>query len=202
MATSIRPFSSPIFRKIGLQLVREGFNGVPDSKFGAKVNAYADAGIEPHVSVNMRWAGLVTADYPAWLQSYKQRCVEIMTAYKGKLHYYIVGNETDKADPYTGRLSPEQAVDFTRMAYEASRQVDPSGGIKIESAPISSPRPIKDYLKKMYAAGLTDACDYIGVHAYSNQINDGRLDNPWILEQQQGGTQKPIAVSEIGITTD
>ena len=54
----------------------------------------------------------------------------------------------------------------------------------------------------MVTAGLTEVCDYIGVHAYSNQINDGRLDNPWILEQQQGGTQKQIAVSEIRVTTD
>ncbi|MEA3208292.1 MAG: hypothetical protein QOE70_1349 [Chthoniobacter sp.] len=189
-------------QKIGLHMVREGFNGKPDRKLEAKVSAYVDAGIEPHVSINMRGSGINVTDYPAWLQNYKQRCIEIMTAYKGKLHYYIVGNETDKADPFTGRLTPEQAVDFTRMAYEASRQVDPTGGIKIESAPISSPRPIKDYLKKMFAAGLNDHCDYIGVHVYSNQINDGKLDYPWILEQQQGGTQKPIAISEIGVSMD
>jgi hypothetical protein len=189
-------------QKIGMRMVREGFNGKPDAKFTAKVDAYVSAGIEPHVSVNMRGAGINVPDYPTWLQNYRQRCVDLMTAYKGKLHYYIVGNETDKADPFTGRLTPEQAVDFTRMAYEASRQVDPTGGIKIESAPLSSPRPIKDYLQKMFAAGLSDCCDFIGIHVYSNQINDGRLDHPWILQQQQGGTQKPIAISEIGISAD
>ncbi|HEV7404833.1 MAG TPA: hypothetical protein VGO11_17965 [Chthoniobacteraceae bacterium] len=189
-------------QKTGLRMVREGFNGKPDREFAEKVQAYADTGIEPHVSVNMRGAGIDVPDYPTWLQNYRRRCVEIMTAYQGKLRYYIVGNETDKADPFTGRLSPEQAVDFTRMAYEASREVDPAGGIKIESPPVSSPRPIKDYLKKMFAAGLSDCCDYIGVHAYSNQINDGKLDNPWLLQQQQGGTQKPIAISELGVSED
>jgi hypothetical protein len=196
----------PVFisdlKTVGIQMVRDGFNAEPNAEFDAKVNAYVAAGIDAHISVNMRGSGINVSDYPTWLQNYKQRCVDIMTAYKGKLHYYIVGNEPDKRDAFTGRLTPEQAVDFTRMAYQASRQVDPSGGIKIESPPISSPRPIKDYFKKMLAAGLTDCCDYIGIHVYSSQINDGRLDNPWILEQQQGGTQKPIAVSEMGTSAD
>jgi hypothetical protein len=189
-------------KAIGIRMVRDGFNSEPDAATDARVNAWFNAGIDAHVSINMRGNGINVADYPTWLQNYKQRCLHIMTAYKGKLHYYIVGNEPDKHDAFTGRLTPGQAVDFTRMAYEASREVDPAGGIKIESCPISSPRPIKNYLKQMLAAGLTDHCDYIGIHAYSNQINDGRLDDPWRLEQEQGGTQKPIVVSELGISTD
>ena len=185
----------------GLHMVRDGMNCVPDSTTDAMVNNYVAAGIDAHISVNMRGSGINVADYPTWLANYKQRCVEIMTAYKGKLHYYIVGNEPDKQDPFTGKLTPQQAVDFTRMAYEASRQVDPSGGIKVESAPLSSQNPINNYFAKMLAAGLTDCCDYIGIHVYSSQIKDGRLDIPWKLMQAQGGTQKPIAASEVGTSS-
>jgi hypothetical protein len=188
-------------KDVQLHMVREGFNAEPDADIDAKVDAYVAAGIEMHVSLNMRGAGINVDDYPTWLANYKQRCVELMTAYKGKVHYYIVGNEPDKKDPFTGKLTPEQAVDFCRMAYEASRQVDPSGGIKIESPPLSSPDSSRDYLKKMLAAGLTDCCDYVGLHAYSSQINDGRLNEAWKWTQAQGGTQKPMAISELGIST-
>jgi RNA polymerase sigma factor (sigma-70 family) len=186
----------------GLHVVRDGFNDPPDAAFAAKVDGYVAAGVEAHVSINMRGSGIDVADYPTWLRNYRQRCVDIMTAYKGRLRYYIVGNEPDMRDAFTGRLTPEQAVDFTRMAYEASRVANPAGGIAVESTPLSSPSPGGDYFARMLAAGLTDRCDYVGIHVYSNQINDGRLDRPWRQMREHGGTQKPIAVSEAGISAD
>jgi RNA polymerase sigma factor (sigma-70 family) len=186
----------------GLRIVRDGFNGKPDDAFSAKVDAYLAAGIEPHISINMRGGGIDVAAYQPWLANYRRRCVEIMTAYKGKLGYYIVGNEPDKDDAFTGRLTPEQAVDFTRMAYQASREADPTGAIRVESSPLSSPSPGKNYLQRMLAAGLSDCCDFIGIHVYSNQIDDGVLDRPWRFQQEHGGTQKPIAISEAGMSGD
>jgi hypothetical protein len=186
----------------GVHMVREGFNAEPNSTFAAKVDAYVAAGIDAHVSLNMRGHSIDVSDYPTWLKNYKQRCIDIMSAYKGKIHYYIIGNEPDKRDPDTGRLTPQQAVDFTQMAFEASRQVDPTGGIKIVSPPLSSPRPIRNYFRLMLAAGLLNYCDYIGIHVYSNQVNDGRMDDPWKAEQELGGPQRPIAVSECGTSTD
>jgi len=178
---------------VGIKMTRQGLAGNDFSD--ALVTYYQKHGIVIHDVLNPGMKP--TADF-------KAKCVEMMTKYKGRVFYYIVGNEPDlarQADPNHKSLSadPQQAVDYTRAAYEASREVDPTGGIKIESMPVSTPET--GYLKKMIDLGVVDVCDYIGVHVYSNQVNDGRLSKPWEFLQQHGGTKKPVAASECGMPT-
>ena len=180
---------------VGIKMTRQGLTG--NDFCNGLVAYYQSHGVAIH---NVLWQGnpmLSTADF-------KAKCVETMTKYKGKIFYYIVGNEPDlvgQADPNRKPLKadPQQAVDYTRAVYEASRVVDPTGGIKVESMPVSSPET--PYLQKMIDLGVADVCDYIGVHVYSNQINDGRLSKPWEFLRQHNVTKKPVAASECGMPT-
>ena len=182
---------------VGVKMTRQGLasNDFSDGLVGH----YQAHGIAIHNVLGIPGSPLVSA------ADFKAKCIEKMTRYKGKVSYYIVGNEPDLVatiGPNGKRLKadPQMAVDYTRAAFEASREVDPIGGIKVESAPVSAPEA--PYLQKMINLGVADVCDYIGVHVYSNQINDGRLGKPWEFLQQHGGTRKPIAASECGMPTN
>ncbi|MBN8707748.1 MAG: hypothetical protein J0I10_00080 [Verrucomicrobia bacterium] len=180
---------------LGIKIVREGLtqnNLVYDDSLVANYNS---ARVSPHNVIDF----FKTTTTLYTVAEYKARCMAIMTRYNGlnglgRVSYYIVGNEPDLCG-----LTPAQAVDFTRAAYEASRQVDPTGGIMVESAPTSSPET--NFLRDMINLGVAEVCDYIGVHAYSSQIIDGRLSKPWQFQQQHGGTQKPVSCSEAGLST-
>lgn len=188
---------------VGLRRVRMGLDTnqpVGNAADDARVNAYRDAGIVVHAVVNYRGGGINVPDFNQWVANYKARLVAYMTRYAGKINYYIVGNEPDGTDSFTGGLTPAQAVALTRAAYEASRQVDPSGAIKIESPPTMSPET--NYLRDMMALGLTDYSDFVGVHVYGSQIVDGRYSKPAQFMEQTGATRKPVAASESGVSTD
>jgi hypothetical protein len=117
-----------------------------------------------------------------------------MTHYKGKIQYYIVENEPD-VEFGQGLLTAQQCYEFTQVAYQAAREIDPA--IRIESPPTNSPE--SDLLRQMIQLGIGNYCDYIGTHVYGSQIMDGRLDKPWQWLDQYGTTRKPIAASECGV---
>ena len=188
----------------GVKIVRDGFAFGPiDSRTDTVVNNYVNAGISPHLIVHYRaQSGMEVSDYNQWLANYKSYCVTTMTRFKGKVFYYIVGNESDNSYVPVNYLDdPQKAVDFTRMAFEASRQVDPSGAIKIESTPVM--RPDSSYLQSMINKGVTNYCDYVGVHCYGNQVNEYEIQKPWgymhAANSQYGYAMKPLAASEVGI---
>ena len=180
---------------LGIKMVREGLTHNNLAYDDGLVLNYNSAGVSVHNFIDY-----FKPDRTLYsVTEYKARCLEIMTRYNGlnghgSINYYIVGNEPD-----LGGITAAQAVEFTRLAFEASREADPSGGIKIESPPTSSPETT--FLRDMINLDVADVCDYIGTHAYSVQINDGRLSKPWQYLQQHGGTLKPVACSEAGLST-
>jgi hypothetical protein len=115
-----------------------------------------------------------------------------MVRYKGKIFYYIIDNEPD-LDYGNGKMSAQECVDMTRIAYETAKAIDPR--IAIESPPVSGVE--SSLLSEMLDAGIDKVSDYIGIHAYGGQIADNRFGYPWkVLEAH--GVRKPIAISESG----
>ncbi|MEM8494022.1 MAG: carbohydrate-binding domain-containing protein [Planctomycetota bacterium] len=214
---------------IGIEFIRGGGNAGPGQSQAladqdAVVNAYHNAGYRIHWSINYRGNGVdrdannQTLDtdqtgngnvesyadddpvkFDQWLTQYEDRVRFIMERYRGKIDYYIVGNEPDKLDPFTGRLGASQAVDFTRAAFDAAADVNATYGtdIKVESAPVASPdtgylrRMIQDHDVHLYS-------DFLGIHAYGGQLVDGRLNKPWQWLASEGASM-PVAISEIGV---
>lgn len=121
---------------------------------------------------------------------------------KNTVKYYILDNEPDLGPKFT----PAQVVEFARRAHEASRQVDPRGGILIESAPLGSSNGEDGvYMRNQLNLGLTQYADVVGFHSYRVQLNDNSEKSPatlWRLMRAAhttyGYPMKPIACSECG----
>jgi hypothetical protein len=185
---------------VKLSMARTGFTYAPTNTFeSAEAAAYQQGGISPHSVLDYDSGTTTMTD-----SAFYTLCYNTMTEYKGEVSYYIVGNEPDlnnNIDPNNKKLSadPQQTVNYVQDAYNASRAVDSSGSIKVESAPTSN--PTTTYLQSMINDGVTKYCDYLGVHCYSTQIFDGSLNTPWVYQEQQtgGGPIVPVTCSEMGI---
>ena len=211
------------FKTVGLRAARKGGNvstATPSQALSdqdAVVETMAAAGVRIHWVINYRGHGINPAgtsrkelasldlDGPVmatWLENYKQRCVELFVRYSSpgreKILHYIVGNEPNLGDNFTsleGR--PDVAVKLTRAMYEAARQVNPR--ILVQCPPVSTPEA--PYLQEMIKLGVAGYCHIIGIHVYGGQTHPGRLDKPWQWLQAAGVTDKPVAISEAGVST-
>lgn len=195
--------SAALTRELGLGSARMGIDGVGGgsaetpfdwSARDAAVAQYVAAGVEIRAVCSPRSHVSRGDSYAQWQANWERFIRAVMTRYKGKIRYYIVDNEPELSFGQ-GTLSPEQAVDFTRIAFFAARAIDPA--ILVESPPVTSPE--SDMLGKMLAAGLGRYCDVIGVHIYGAQVDDGRVDKPW-REMAAAGVHKPLSASEAGVT--
>jgi hypothetical protein len=188
-------------KELGLGRVRMGMDNVGGFtegeafNFGHRdvaVDKYLAAGIKIHSVLSARGHVKRDPNYDKWKANWAYFCKNIFSHYKGKISYYIVDNETDISYG-NGILSPQEAVDLTRIAYETAKSIDPT--IMIESPPTTSPETT--YLREMIRLGISKYCDYIGVHAYGGQINDNRLNRVWSF-LNEFNIEKPVAVSEAG----
>ncbi len=210
------------FTAVGLRAVRKGNNVSTNSPSTALTNqdgvidTMFNAGQEIHWVINYRGNGINPAGtartelasldingtiMTTWFNNYKQRCIDLFTRYSPpgneKILHYIVGNEPNLGDNFTsleGR--PDVAVRLTRAMYEAAQQVNPN--IMVQSSPVSAPDAT--YLQQMINGGLANYCDVIGVHMYGSQTHPGRADRPWVWLQAAGVFNKPVAISEAGVT--
>ena len=195
---------------LGLKAIRMGSgwqqSGKPDEmryRDDAKISSFAAAGYTLHMAVPYRGYDfnnkkIDVADFETWVSNYKELCRQTISRYGSpgnvKVPYYICGNEPDLNDPFSGNLTPYQAYRFSRALWEAKNQINSS--LKTESSPVSSPDAT--FLREMINAGVADYTDVIGIHAYADQFDDGRLSKPWGWLQTAGKT-KPIAISESGV---
>lgn len=186
---------------LGLGVVRMGMDGVEGSTEGASFNwsardivvkKYLDAGIKIHSVLSARAHVNRDDNYAKWKANFKYYVSNVMARYKGKIFYYIIDNEPD-LNYSNGKMSAQECVDMTRIAYETAKAIDPR--IAIESPPVSGVE--SSLLSEMLDAGIDKVSDYIGIHAYGGQIADNRFGYPWkVLEAH--GVRKPIAISESG----
>ncbi len=211
------------FNAVGLGAIRRGGN-VPSNTTQTQdlanqdsyINTMFAANLEIHWIVNYRGygvepAGTALANLPGidingatmalWFDKYKARCIDLFTRYSSpgnvKILDYIVGNEPNLSDPFTTLHSrPDIAVKLTQAMYEAAQQVNPD--IAVESPPVS--QPDTPYLQEMINLGVANYCDVIGVHIYSDQTQPLRIEKPWVWLQAAGVTNKPVGVSEAGVT--
>jgi len=188
-------------KDLGLEVVRMGMDSIWGNTEGAGfqwsgrdmvVNKYREAGLKIHAVIAPR--GHVTRDgnYEKWKANFRYFVRNVMMRYKGKIVYYIVDNEPD-LDYGNGKMSAQECVDMTRIAYETAKSIDPN--IKIESPPVMGIE--SGLLNEMLDRGIDKVSDYIGLHAYGGQISENRLGHPWrVLESR--GIKKPLAISESG----
>jgi hypothetical protein len=188
-------------KDLSLGIVRMGIDGVGGKTEGATfdwvardrtVREYLNAGIKIHAVVSPRLGVDRDRNYEQWQANFNYLVRNVMTHYKGKIFYYIIDNEPE-LDYGNGKMSAQECVDMTQIAFKAARAIDPK--IKIESPPISG---IESHiLDEMLDRGIDKVSDYIGIHAYGGQIADNRLGHPWrVLEAR--GIRKPLAISEAG----
>jgi len=188
-------------KNLGLEVVRMGMDSVWGNTEGAGfqwsgrdmvVNKYLNAGLKIHAVLSARMHVNRDGNYERWKANYKYFVRNVMMRYKGKIFYYIIDNEPD-LDYGNGKMSAQECVDMTRIAYEAAKSIDPN--IKIESPPVMGIE--SGLLDEMLDRGIDKVSDYIGLHAYGGQISENRLGRPWRVMEARG-IRKPLAISESG----
>ena len=195
---------------MGIKTIRLGGDwqqsGKPDEmryRDDAKISAFAAAGyklcmVVPYRGYDFNSKKIDVSDFETWVSNYKDLCRQTITRYgsagKVKVPYYICGNEPDLNDLSTGNLTAYQAYRFTRALWEAKNEINSS--LTVESSPTSAPDTT--FLRDMISAGVADYTDVIGVHAYQNQFDEGRLSRPWEW-LKAAGKSKPVSISEAGV---
>ncbi len=186
-------------KTLGMTAVRMGMNGVGGGTVNAAfnwtardavVNAHVSNHIAMHVPVNPVTMVSKGTNYTEWKNNYDYFVRGVMSRYQGKIFWYIIINEPD-----LNGVTAQQAVDFQQIAFNAARAIDPN--IKIESSPVSS--PTATFLNDMLQLGLANYCDYIGVHVYSSEIDDGSFSKPFEWMQALN-IKKPVSASECGMS--
>jgi len=221
-ATAIAPVLSDL-NAVGLKALRSGGNVSTSTSTqaltdqDALIDSMVAAGQEVHWVINFRGNGINPAGtgrteiaaldingatMTTWFNNYKARCIQLFTRYSSpgnvKIENYIVGNEPDLNDNFTSLAGrPDIAVQLTRAMWEAAEQVNPA--IIVESPPTGSPNSL--YLQSMINGGVAAYSDVIGVHMYGDQTQWGKATKPWEWLAAAGVTNKPVAVSEAGVTT-
>lgn len=191
-------------RRLGLGSTRMGMDNVGGQSVGAAfdfgarnyvVDQLIANGIEIRAVVSPRSMANSGASFTEWTNNWNHFVRGVMNHYRGKVNYYIIGNEPDLTTN-----TPAQFVEFTKIAFVAARSIDPS--IKIQSPPVSAPNGGGgSYLNQMLQLGVADYCDYIGLHIYGGQIQDQNFLQPW-QRMAALGIQKPIRISESGTNPD
>ena len=171
------------------------------------------------------WALNQGGSFPLNLSAWGKFCHDLATRYIGKIAGYQVLNEPNLAREWFGR-SPN-AKDYVTVLKTCGAQLkaaDPQAVvISAGLAPTgtSSDQVIPDtlYLQQMYAAGLSSACDVLGLHAPGYKSppetdpGDASLDGQrWqvfrhvedmrAIQVANGDGAKQIAILEMGWTMD
>ena len=185
-------------RALGLGLTRIGIDHVGGTSPGAAfdwtvqdraIDIFRAEGIEVRGVVSFRSHVMQKGDVDA---SWRRFVREVARHYRGRIGYYIIDNEPDRAN-----VPPEVAVARTCAAHAEIKAVDPA--IRVESPPTASAGA--RYLARMIELGVTRCADVLGVHSYGAQIDEGDrqgLDRPWRFMARSGEPVIPVADSEGG----
>ncbi|MDA3961266.1 MAG: hypothetical protein PF961_10795 [Planctomycetota bacterium] len=202
---------------VGIRSARSGGNAADPRGYDPLVDQMLRGGLRIHWGLNyrghdidpagssLRELSTLAIDGPImdeWFRRYRERCEVIMRHFSSpgaeRIYHYIVGNEPDLKDAFTGLPGrPDVAVRLTQAAWEAAQAVNP-GVIVVESPPTGSPDT--PYLREMIVTHqVYRYCDVIGTHVYGGQTIDPRVGLPW-QHLAEAGVRHPVACSESGVT--
>lgn len=166
------------------------------------VDKYLAAGIAVHTVVHARYSvdhaqpnvSITPAEFETWKKNFDYHVRGVMKHYQGRIFWYIVDNEPEICfDGSGGWMTAQQAVNLTKIVYQAARDIDPR--IKVESPPVN--RPDSPFLREMMQLGVQNYCDFVGVHTYGGQIDDEVFRRLWEL-LAEFRVRKPVSASESG----
>jgi hypothetical protein len=121
-----------------------------------------------------RWAWPVGADYeimgpPGALDDFAAFLGTVAARYQGRVGAYEIWQDENTNWAWGGSVSAEEYVALLQRAYVAIKEADPnakvvSGGLTPSSELSSGSESPTRFLKDMYDAGLSKACDAVGAH--------------------------------------
>ncbi|MFZ1425804.1 MAG: hypothetical protein WAS21_03420 [Geminicoccaceae bacterium] len=189
---------------LGLKAVRQRMNTVGGRHVGAAFTwarrdaafaGYRDAGCQIHCILSFR----EHVDRPSaaeWQRNWRYFVRAAMDRYRDHVHSWIIDNEPELG--FGGyHPTPQECVEFTRIAWEELHDLGIDDRCRIESPPVKAIN--SDYLRLMLEAGLADWCHVLGTHCYNDQIDDERIRYPWAQLRALGIDDLPVAISESGV---
>jgi polysaccharide biosynthesis protein PslG len=154
---------------------------------------------------------------PVDLVEYDRWVRRIAARYRGRVAAYIIWNEPNLADEWSG-LPPDPAayVEVLRVGYRAVKETDPNAlVVSAGLAPTNTQNEValddRLFLEGMYAAGAGDYFDVLGVHAYGfgyppddprgahAGLNLARIQDLREIMLRYGD-RKPVWITEMGWT--
>ncbi len=155
---------------------------------------------------------------PVDLVQYDRWVRTVVGRYKGRVAAYIIWNEPNLADEWSG-LPPDPAayVEVLQVGYRAVKETDPdalvvSAGLAPTNTRNETALDDRLFLEAMYAHGAADYFDVLGVHAYGfgyppddprgahDGLNLARIQDLREIMLRFGDGQKPAWITEMGWT--
>ena len=155
--------------------------------------------ILPILGYDVAWARPAYTHLDAWRQYVRN----IVSRYKGRLHYWEVWNEPDLEQFWKDTPDAAHYTLLLKAAYEEIKAVDPSAQVLLGGV---SGIPM-DYLKGIYDAGGGAFFDIMNVHPYRYPLTPEASplkDDLYKLRQlmaHYGDAAKPVWITEIGWPT-
>jgi polysaccharide biosynthesis protein PslG len=151
------------------------------------------------------------AEYDRWVR-------QVVERYKGRVAAYIIWNEPNLADEWSG-LPPDPAayVEVLKVGYRAVKETDPnalvvSAGLAPTNTQNSTALDDRIFLEAMYAHGAADYFDILGAHAYGfgypaddppgahDELNLARTADLREIMLRYGDAETPVWITEMGWT--
>lgn len=149
-------------------------------------------------------------DYARFVATFAER-------YRDRVHYVVVWNEPNLSFEWGYRpVDPEAYVTLLAETYRAVKAVAPetqvvAAGLAPTMAPPGSEWGMDDleYLRRMYAAGVSQWCDALAIHAYGytfpaddppaeDAVNFRRAELLRAIMVENGDVAKPCLITEAG----
>ena len=147
------------------------------------------------------WARPACDHQDVWLQYVRK----VVTAFKDRVHYWEIWNETNLKSFWVADPSPEGYAAFLKATYEMIKSIDPNACVLyggLAGVPF-------DYYEKSLQAGAGPYFDAANVHPYRGGLTSPALIRNFIadlkhvqdLTVRYCGKPKPIWITEMGWST-
>jgi hypothetical protein len=169
------PYFRLVFNKSGARIGQPHSNqdlGVAFARYDPAINMLGQWGkvmmifthqtFGEYVGSPFVWVNMTPALWGQWVEGMAQHAREIASHYRGKVTWYQIGNENDKAGEASVYIPPQVYGELFRRCADAIRQADPKAEV-ITAGMVSGVALGSQYLRD---SGIIPVADGVAFHAY------------------------------------
>lgn len=179
------------------------------------VKIYEDKGIEPLILLlygnKLYDQNKTLPTESSIIEGYIRYAEFVVRHYKGRIKYYEIWNEWDKALGYPRQANgkrpegdPVDYANFVKAVYPRLKAIDPDA-IFLAGGHCAQSLQRTDWFERSLAAGLVQYCDGLAMHTYTRPYDNPEYWHQWVTEmnirfseQYNDGKPLPFYITETG----